>query len=294
MVRIFLFRLFISRCIVALLLSGLLMPARAEILFARPPLFAGAAGDSALFSYDGVMVAQPFLLEQASRISALRFYAGFDLSGVAPAAVSWSIRQTGTVDAHGSAAPGAVVAAGSGGADLREANAYALTVVNETPVVADFRFRFDLGLGLEGIVLDPAAYWLTLHVDEKDQFGGGIFWSGSSAGVQGAISHDSGQSWQPADGGLAFELAGDTLPFSSPDPARMPEPATVLLVGLGLLGLAIELRHFRHRRQAMASFMRTSPLQWQGLLKRRFCQADFGIMMLLEKLLRNRSILPMK
>lgn len=224
--------------------------AHAAVLFSSQVEASSEVGDGYMLSLPDTMLAQSFSLDSRSRLDSLQFFAGFNPMDVTPASVSWGIYHA----VPGS--PAGLVARGWSSADLQQAQAFSVSISNQTPILADFEFRFDLGLG--GIKLEPGSYWLALHVQPVGQQGGSIHWLGAHGNQQSAMSNDGGAGWESTSGSRAFQFNGVVLPAGEPDPDPVPEPATVLLMGLGLLALALQSLQGGNRRNRWSQRNRCS------------------------------------
>lgn len=109
--------------------------------------------------------------------------------------------------------------------------------------------RTDTGVigenGLEiyyySIVIDPIAltagetFWLEI-ANNTD----GAEWGWSTSSYNGSHAASLGEGWDVLDEELAFNLTGDET-----IPTGVPEPATMMLLGLGLAGVAVARKKFR-------------------------------------------------
>jgi hypothetical protein len=180
------------------------------------------------FSYsilDGELTADDFVLGSTQTIRAITWQ-GENGPGGAPGPDAFHINfytdSTGT--------PGSLVGSFNVGAANRSAAGFTI------PDTGDLVYNYWANLGGPGFVATAGTrYWISIVndalVDPADLW----TWAGGFNGV-GAGSLSNGASWFTQDASLNFAL----------DAAPLPEPATVSLVALGLIGIA------RARKQTLA------------------------------------------
>ncbi len=175
--------------------------------------------------FDDFLTADDFQLSQGVSFDALRFW------GILPSAPAYTPTIFWQIFLDNGGTPGSLVTQGSGltTAALRGPSAFS----------GFDSWQFDLGLGPQ--TLGAGTYWLALHDGAPGTYtGSSLLWEQTNGGYGGDFAVEfipDAQFTTGWSGNLAFELR---------DSATVtPEPATVVFVGTGLLGLLVTARRRR-------------------------------------------------
>jgi hypothetical protein len=168
--------------------------------------------------------ADDFTLGAASTsLNLVRFWSLQSAASDYAGSIEWSIRQ----DAAGT--PGAVSDAGS-------ATPTGVATGNTAFGFNEFRYEFAIPS-----ILAAGTYWLVLHNGpSSSQLGTDFYWEWSNGDAGNSQSFDlptnPPQGWTGNFAELAFQLEG-------PGGQRVPEPATIILVGAGLAAMMMRRRY---------------------------------------------------
>ena len=183
--------------------------------------------------------ADDFTLTDATTLTGIRFWNVQDdvrvIGTTYQGSISWQIFTNNAIE------PGTVVASGTTAAVTRSATGHSLPPAQGS--LPEFQHDF----ALPSVALSPGTYWLALHngpltTETFQQF----YWESTNPNatliaVNDIAPFDGGWMQNPPEASqLAFQLFGDTG-----SAAAVPEPASLLLLGAGVLGVA---RHKVRRR----------------------------------------------
>lgn len=173
-------------------------------------------------SYDVYKAADSFVLKSgASTIKDIHWWGGYD-KGVTS--------DDFTIKIYATAATALLP-----GAEIYVRNVGAVTRTDTGVVGEDGNEIYSYSIIIDPIALAAGTtYWLEI-VNSTE--GGEWGWSSSAIGSHATWN---GEGWIETSDELAFNLTGD-----APIPTGVPEPATMMLLGLGLAGVAVARKKFR-------------------------------------------------